>query len=235
MGSIYNYSGCETLSLRIGLLSFFFFLSYFFGEGWLPVCMLIGWRAANNHVLCLWAKNSWADDMVQVAKNKMWVSEVCFACLTWLYRLFVRMLISLTNTYTGCGRPTLNFIECFWLGSVHVLKVYSNELWNELYNYAQMYRNVLQTVWVHWRVPVLLWIGSEVNVNADHEVIPLFFSKLPINVPNWQFVWFYWSIIHGMVLFLPQNGPVLLGSHLPITAPDTTGSCVFPCMSVQHY
>ena len=45
------------------------------------------------------------------AKNEMWASEVCFACLTWLYGLFVRTLISRTNAYAGCGRPTLNFIE----------------------------------------------------------------------------------------------------------------------------
>ena len=56
---------------------------------------------------------------VQVAKNEMWVREVCFACLTWLYGLFVRTLIPVTNAYAGCGRPTLNFIERFWLGSVH--------------------------------------------------------------------------------------------------------------------
>ena len=78
--------------------------------------MLIGWRATNNHVHCSWVKYSWADDMVQVAKNEMWASEVCFACLTWLYGLFVRTLISLTNAYAGCGRPTLNFIERFDLG-----------------------------------------------------------------------------------------------------------------------
>ena len=56
--------------------------------------------------------------MVQVAKNEMWASEVCFACLAWLYGLFVRTLISFTNAYAGCGRPTLNFIEHFWLGPV---------------------------------------------------------------------------------------------------------------------
>ena len=94
--------------------------SYFWGWGGdrLPVFMLIGWRAANNHVLRSWTKYSWADDRVQVAKNEMWASEVCFACLTWLYGLFVRTLISRTNAYAGCGRPTLNFIERFWLGSV---------------------------------------------------------------------------------------------------------------------
>ena len=48
----------------------------------------------------------------------------------------------------GCGRPALNFIERFWLGLVHSasqvdLKVYSNELWNGLHNYAQVYRNLL--------------------------------------------------------------------------------------------
>ena len=48
------------------------------------------------------------------------------------------MLVSLTNAYDSCGRPTLNLIECFWLGSASTveLKVYSNELWNELHNYA---------------------------------------------------------------------------------------------------
>ena len=29
------------------------------------------------------------------------------------------MLISRTDTYAGCGRPTLNFIERFELGSLH--------------------------------------------------------------------------------------------------------------------
>ena len=37
--------------------------------------MLIGWRAANNHVLCSCTKYSWADDVVQVAKNEMWARE----------------------------------------------------------------------------------------------------------------------------------------------------------------
>ena len=42
-----------------------------------------------------------------------------FACLTWLYGLFVRTLILLTNVYASCGRSTLNFIEpSVWLGSV---------------------------------------------------------------------------------------------------------------------
>ena len=43
---------------------------------------------------------------------------ICFACLTWLYGLFVRTLISLTNAYTDYSRPTLNFIERFRLRSV---------------------------------------------------------------------------------------------------------------------
>ena len=37
------------------------------------------------------------------------MSDVCFACLAWLYELF-------TNAYSGCSRPTLNFIEHFDLG-----------------------------------------------------------------------------------------------------------------------
>ena len=81
--------------------------------------MLIGWYTANSHVLCSRVKYSWADDTVQVAKNEMWASEVCFACLTWFYGLLVRTLMLLTKAYAGCGRPTLNLIERVWLGSVH--------------------------------------------------------------------------------------------------------------------
>ena len=47
---------------------------------------------------------------------KMSTSDVCFACLARLYELFVGTLISLTNAYAGCGRPTLNYIERFDLG-----------------------------------------------------------------------------------------------------------------------
>ena len=53
-----------------------------------------------------------------MAKNEIWASEVFFACLSWLHGLFAGTLTSLTNAYAGCGRPTLNFIERFWLGSV---------------------------------------------------------------------------------------------------------------------
>ena len=38
---------------------------------------------------------------------------LCFPGLAWLYQLFVGTLISVTNTYTGCDRPTINFIEHF--------------------------------------------------------------------------------------------------------------------------
>ena len=41
-------------------------------------------------------------------KNKMSTSDMCFACLAWLYEVFVGTLISLTNAYAGSGRPTLN-------------------------------------------------------------------------------------------------------------------------------
>ena len=81
--------------------------------------MLIGWRtwhATNNHILCSWVKYSWADDMVQVAKNEMWASEVCFAYLELgsMYRLLERSHHLQMHTLA-----TLNLIEHFWLGSVH--------------------------------------------------------------------------------------------------------------------
>ena len=63
----------------------------------------------------------------------------CFACLTWLYGLFVRTLMLLTNAYAGCGRHILNFIELFWLRSVRsVSKLNSKctQMNNEMNNYA---------------------------------------------------------------------------------------------------
>ena len=43
-------------------------------------------------------------------------SVLCFAKLA-SNELFVRTLISRTNAYAGCGRPTLNFIERFVLAA----------------------------------------------------------------------------------------------------------------------
>ena len=48
----------------------------------------------------------------EVPRSEMCVSGLC--------HLFSVPLILLTNSYSGCGRPTLNFVEqfWFWLGSV---------------------------------------------------------------------------------------------------------------------
>ena len=54
-----------------------------------------------------------------IAKEKMWTTQVCLVCLTWLYGLFVRSLVSLINEYADCGRPALNFIERY-CACVHV-------------------------------------------------------------------------------------------------------------------
>ena len=53
-----------------------------------------------------------------LAKNEMWAREVGFACLTWLYGLFVRTLISRTNACAGCCRPTLKKFWAFCLGAL---------------------------------------------------------------------------------------------------------------------
>ena len=90
LGGGSNYSDHDAPTLKMGLVGFSYFSYYFRG-------LTSGWSAAN---------------MSSLAKNE----EVCFACPTWLYGLFVRMLISRTNAYAGCGRPTLNFDECFVLG-----------------------------------------------------------------------------------------------------------------------
>ena len=80
----------------------FCFLSYYFG-GRFPVFMLISWRTANNHIL-------WKGRLHGASGKEQ---NVGFSCLAWLYGLFVRTLISVTNAYAGCGRPTLNFTERF--------------------------------------------------------------------------------------------------------------------------
>ena len=119
----------------------------FFG-GRLPVFMLIG------HVLFSWAKYSWC------ASGKE--RNVGEWSVRWLYGLFVRTLISITNTYAACGRCTLNFIERFWLGSVRAASKLSAKCTQMNYemNYitAEMLSNVLQTARVHWRVPALFII-----------------------------------------------------------------------------
>ena len=48
---------------------------------------------------------------VSWAVDKMTTRDVCFACLACLHELLVGTLISLMNTYAGCGTPTLNFMN----------------------------------------------------------------------------------------------------------------------------
>ena len=65
------------------------------------------------------------DNFCGAGSKKMATSDLWFVCLAWVHvclawlcEVFLRKLISLTNAYEGCGRPTLNFIERFRLGSV---------------------------------------------------------------------------------------------------------------------
>ena len=78
-------------------------------------------------------------------------------CISGLYNLFSVPLISLTNAYTGCGGPTLNFVErfWFWLGSVRsaskTTQMNSKELISELQMNSQvnclaMYKCTLENV-----------------------------------------------------------------------------------------
>ena len=94
--------------MRHPVLKWAWFLFLFFGLPilhfgcWL-VCSLMT-RSLRSLITC---EVQWA---------AMSRGDVCFACLAWPYQLFVGMLISLMKAYTGCGRATLNFIECFDLG-----------------------------------------------------------------------------------------------------------------------
>ena len=55
--------GREALSPKMDSVFCFLFFWVFCIILWgqLPVFMLIGWRTANNHFVCSWAKYSWAD------------------------------------------------------------------------------------------------------------------------------------------------------------------------------
>ena len=67
-----NYSGLEAPTLKMGFVCLLLLLLLlFFGGGQLLVFLC--------DVLCSWAKYSWADDMVQVMKNKMWATETLLA------------------------------------------------------------------------------------------------------------------------------------------------------------
>ena len=78
------YSGREAPSTKMGSLS----PPYFFWGGQLPVFMLIvGTSPMITFIAC--GRSAVGYDMVQVAKNEIWVSEVCFAYLTWPYGLFL--------------------------------------------------------------------------------------------------------------------------------------------------
>ena len=158
---------------------------------------------------------------------------MCIACLTWLYELFVRTLISLTNLYAGCGRATLNFIERFWLGSVR-----SASKWNAkctqmnfemncitMHNCTEMYCNVLQTARVHWRVSVLFMMyctSCKIILLTKRVVIretssPLLLSSDRKNLPvfrlyNW---WLVFLFCAGRNVTIPPEVIVLNSIVLP--------------------
>ena len=85
-----HYSGREAPSLKMGSVCF---SDYSLGVDFRSLCWLV--RAP------------------PISGEERNVGEWSVLCLP---GLFVRTLISLTNAYAGCGRPTLNFAERFCLG-----------------------------------------------------------------------------------------------------------------------
>ena len=106
---LYDVSKCYYSCLVAGVLNalylFFFLFAHF------ALWMLIGSLPEDMFFAVA--------DHVSGQLNNMSASNVCFACPAWLYELFVRMLISLLNTYASCGRPTLHFLERFDFGLLH--------------------------------------------------------------------------------------------------------------------
>ena len=106
---MFNYTGREAPSLK---MSFFFCRRRRRPRFGLPILRFGRWLVRGQMARSLRVKESTVGQL----KNKMSTIGKCFACLAWLYELFVGTLISLTNAYADCGRPTLNFIERFVLG-----------------------------------------------------------------------------------------------------------------------
>ena len=95
--SSYYYSGREAPSHKMS--SFFVVVANF------ALWTLTGLRPDDMFFVVCWS----------CVRESTW-AERCRPAMCALLELFVGMLISLTNTYTGCSRPTLNLIECIDLG-----------------------------------------------------------------------------------------------------------------------
>ena len=96
------YSGREAPSLKMGSFCFSYYYYYYFFLVSTSGLMLIGWNATNMSSMSSGEERNVGE----------W-SVLCFLAL-WT----VWTLISRRNAYAGCGRPALNFIECFELGSL---------------------------------------------------------------------------------------------------------------------
>ena len=117
-----SYPFCHCLLLRPGpslkigsvvVVVVFFLVGvaswHFWGTDWFAGCVPITciWRAGKTQYFY-----SARSSKYEVPRSEM--------CVSGLYHLFSVPLILLTNVYNGFGRPTLNFVERFWLwlGSV---------------------------------------------------------------------------------------------------------------------
>ena len=100
-----NYSGREAPSLKMGSVCFSYYYYYYY------------------YYYYLEDLRSYADWLVRrqyLASSVIWRRTKCgnVLCFPWLHGLFVRTLMSRADADAGCGRPTLNFIERFELGSL---------------------------------------------------------------------------------------------------------------------
>ena len=104
----------------------------------------------------------------------MWASEVCLLALA--HGLFVRTLISCTNAYPSCGRPTLNFIEHFDLGrSVLTAKLLRHNVKRHHYLLSGCHEDqrlcrtndirFISKLWCEW--------GSKCNLLPKFMIIPV--------------------------------------------------------------
>ena len=130
------YSGREAPSIKMSSVCF---LYYYFGG--------VDFRSYADWLACR-----------QYVNNVIWRRTKCgpdkwaLLCSTWLCGLFVKTLISRTNAYGSCSRPTLNFIECFVLRRSAPTAKPLLLFWNKVSFCRVFLLSSLSVVWVPWKL-----------------------------------------------------------------------------------
>ena len=100
------------------------------------------WFAGCVPITCIWRAGK--TQYFYSARSSKYEVPRSEMCVSGLYHLFSVPLILLTNVYNGFGRPTLDFVDRFWLwlGSVGSVSKITQMNWKELISQLQMHSQV---------------------------------------------------------------------------------------------